>query len=101
VTYIDEQLLQQKRLYLSLHVYMNKKTWSRRGGEGLVLIVPSSTLMIDCDVQVVTHMRTDMAAEYLHVGMLEECRKNRLAFDSQRIGLEKVVLSNDRLLPSV
>jgi len=64
-------------------------------------MVPSSALMNDCPVQVVTYIRTDMAAECLLVGMVKKCRKNRHASDSQQIGFWRTVVSNNRFLPSV
>lgn len=74
---------------------MSKKTHS------LILIVHSHTLVDDCIVQVATNVRTDITGQSLPVHMVKECCKNCHAFDSQRIGITRTIMSNDGLLPSV
>ena len=41
-----------------------------------------------------------MALERCSVGMVKECRKNRLAFDSQCFVFKRAIISYDRVVPS-
>ena len=73
----------------------------REGREGLFLVVHSAALMNDCNFWVITQIRTDIAPERLPIGMVKECSKDRLAFDSQQIGFKRTIMSNYRVPPSV
>ena len=48
-----------------------------------------------------THIRTNIARERFSVGVIKECRKDRLAFDSQCLVFKGTIISYDRVLPSV
>ncbi len=103
VAYINEQWMSKSTTVepVSIVTCISEQKNLEREREGLILVVHSPTLMKYCIIQVVTHIRTDIAPEHFSVGMVKKCCKDRLAFDSQYIGFRRTIMSYDRVLPSV